>query len=68
MNIIRVRMSINLPENQPVSNDDLANIKQAIERAVVPAIPENIRVDTVKVTRINKAKEQQEQEAEVVAE
>lgn len=67
-NIIRVRMSITLPVNQPVNEQtDLPVIRTAIERAIIPAIPEHIRVDTVKVTRINMAKPQQEGEGEAQA-
>lgn len=55
-NIIRIRMSINLPENQPIPAD-LNALKPVIERAVAGALPD-MRVDTVKVTRINEAKAQ----------
>jgi len=61
--IIRIRVSINIPDNQPLPAD-LKSLNPNIERAIAGALPEDMRVDTVKVTRINEAKPAEPVEAE----
>jgi hypothetical protein len=63
--IIRIRMSIHVADNAPSSEESLKQLKLPIERAVASALPDDYAVDTVKVTRINFAKEQEHEPAEV---
>lgn len=63
--IIRIRMSVHVADNAPSSEESLKAMKPIIERNVAAALPDDYAVDTVKVTRINFAKEQEHEPAEV---
>ncbi len=59
--IIRIRMSIHVDDLAPSTEGSLKQLKLPIERAVASALPDEYAVDTVKVTRINFAKPQEQE-------
>jgi len=55
MENIRIKITIRLNGNHALSIKELAALKPIIERGVAGCLPENLAVDTVKVTRIKDA-------------
>ena len=55
MENIRIKITIRLNGNHALSIKELAALKPIIERGVAGCLPENLAVDTVKVTRIRDA-------------
>jgi hypothetical protein len=52
---IRIKITIRLNGNHALSIKELAALRPIIERGVAGCLPENLAVDTVKVTRIKDA-------------
>ncbi len=55
MDHMRIKASIHLNRHHVLTEKDLEALKPSLERAMVGALPDSIKVDTVKITNIKEA-------------